>query len=149
MVGKSKKLPKKTQYLWQWRIGIVLLCVVVITAFFIKYSLWMLIPVAVIIFLSSLFVFIYMPKYFSSYSISSNEKAIIVCKGVIFKLTYVMPYPRMVFATVYSSPISKKLGVSGIIIKAARGWLILPEMDNADTERLASITAGKENENSI
>ncbi len=149
MVENAKKLPKKTQYLWQARIGTALLCVAAVTAFFIKFSLWMLLPTAIILFLSFLFVFAYLPRYFSSYSISSDGKAIIVRKGVIFKMTYIMPYPRMVFATVYSSPISAKLGVSGVIIKAARGWLILPEMDNADTERLVSVTAGENNENGV
>ena len=146
---KTIKLPKKTQYLWQIRFSVVLLSAAILSICFVGVSLWMILPAAIIILLWAIFVFLYLPRYFASFRIVCDKKAIIVNKGVIFKMTYIMPYPRMVYTTLYSLPISYKMGLSGVIIKAARGWLILPEMEKEKSARFILITMGEKNENNI
>lgn len=129
-------LPNKTKTIWQIRMVFVIsfLCFFIVL-FGYKYSwgLLLLIPIAVI---GLLVTFIYLPFYFKSYKITVQEDFISVSKGVIFKATNIMPYPRLIFVQSISTPLSSLFKMKIILLKAARGWLFLPEIENISAEFL-------------
>ncbi len=132
----SFTLPSKTRILWQLRIvlAFALLCAVV--AFFSRYTLWFLLPSAVIAALGLVFAFVYVPFYFKSYKIFVDDNSIKITKGVIIKTTQIMPFPRLVFAQSFTTPLSSLMKMKCIMLKAARGWILIPEIENSDAEYL-------------
>lgn len=129
-------LPRKTRFLWQLRIvmAFALLCAAV--AFFSRYTLWFLLPTAIIATIGLIFAFIYIPFYFNSYKITVDENSISITKGVIIKTTQIMPFPRLVFAQSFTTPLSSLVKMKCVMLKAARGWMIIPEIDSANAEYL-------------
>lgn len=129
-------LPKKTRVLWQLRIvfAFALLCTAV--AFFSRYTLWFLLPVAIIATLGLIFAFIYVPFYFKSYKITVDDNSISITKGVVIKTTNIMPYPRLVFAQSFTTPLSSVMKMKCVMLKAARGWILIPEIENVNADYL-------------
>ena len=105
-------LPSKTRVLWQIRIVFAFAVLCVAVAFFSRYTLWFLVPAAVIATLGLVFAFVYIPFYFNSYKISVDENSITITKGVIIKTTNIMPYPRLVFAQSFTTPLSSAMKLS-------------------------------------
>lgn len=130
------KLPSKTRILWQIRIvaAFALLCAAV--AFFSRHTVWFLLPAAVIAALGLAFAFIYVPFYFNSYKISVDENSITITKGVVIRTTNIMPYPRLVFAQSFTTPISSAMKLKSVMLKAARGWILIPEIENVNADYL-------------
>lgn len=129
-------LPKKTRILWQLRIvfAFALLCAAV--AFFSRYTLWFLLPAAIIATFGLGFAFVYVPFYFKSYKIAVSDNSISVTKGVIIKTTQIMPFPRLVFAQSFTTPLSLLMKMKCVMLKAARGWMLIPEIENVNAEYL-------------
>lgn len=129
-------LPKKTRILWQMRIvfAFALLCAAV--AFFSRFTLWFLLPAAIIATLGLLFAFIYVPFYFKSYKITVDDNSISITKGVIIRTTNIMPFPRLVFAQSFTTPLSQLMKMKCVMLKAARGWILIPEIENISADYL-------------
>lgn len=129
-------LPKKTKILWQTRTAVVFIILCLAVSFFSKYTFWFFLPAATIATLGLIFAFIYIPAYFNSYKITVDENSISVSKGVIIKTIQIMPFPRLVFAQSFTTPLSAFMKMKCVMLKAARGWLLIPEIENADAEYL-------------
>ena len=129
-------LPKKTRILWQMRIVLAFACVCAAVSFFSRYTLWFLLPAAIIAAMGLVFAFIYVPFYFNSYKITVDDNSISITKGVIIKTTSIMPYPRLVFAQSFTTPLSVMLKMKCVMLKAARGWILIPEIENVNAEYL-------------
>ncbi len=129
-------LPKKTRILWQLRIVFAFACVCAAVAFFSRYTLWFLLPAAIIATMGLIFAFIYVPFYFNSYKITVDDNSISITKGVIIKTTNIMPYPRLVFAQSFTTPLSAMMKMKCVMLKAARGWILIPEIENVNAEYL-------------
>ena len=129
-------LPKKTRILWQLRIVLAFACVCAAVSFFSRYTLWFLLPAAIIAAMGLVFAFIYVPFYFNSYKITVDDNSISITKGVIIKTTSIMPYPRLVFAQSFTTPLSVMLKMKCVMLKAARGWILIPEIENVNAEYL-------------
>ena len=129
-------LPQKTRVLWQIRIvlAFALLCAAV--AFFSRFTLWFLLPAAVIAALGLGFAIVYVPFYFKSYSISVDDNSISISKGVFFKTTQIMPFPRLVFAQSFTTPLATVMKLKCVMLKAARGWMLIPEIENVNADYL-------------
>lgn len=123
-------LPSKTRVLWQIRIVFAFAVVCVAIALFSRYTIWFLLPAAVIAIIGLVSAFIYVPFYLKSYKITVDQNSIIITKGLIIKTTNIMPYPRLVFARSFTTPISSMLKLKCIMLKAARGWILIPEIEN-------------------
>ena len=139
-------VPKVTKTLWQVRIALALLVINGVIVFLSVFTLWMLMPVVVLLALEALFIFLYIPKFFRSYKIEVHDGAIIVHYGVILKTTRIMPFARLVYLGGYSTPISRKKGLIGISIRAARGVLFLPEIETARATALFDAVSEGEKE---
>lgn len=129
---KENKIPEKTLFLWQIRIGV--LGAIPISALFIlsAVSLWFLIPAGVLTVLILMFLFWYLPRYFNSYEILFPKGAIIINRGVFIKTSHIMPFSRLVYAQSFSTPLAKAMGLAAVSLKAARSSVIIPEFSVND-----------------
>lgn len=129
-------LPRKTRVLWQLRIILAFAVLCAVVAFFSRYTLWFLLPTAIIAAIGLIFAFIYVPFYFNSYKITVDDNSISITKGVVIRTTNIMPYPRLVFAQSFTTPLSSALKMKCVMLKAARGWILIPEIENEHAEYL-------------
>lgn len=79
---------------------------------------------------------LFQPFYFNSYKISVDENSITITKGVVIRTTNIMPYPRLVFAQSFTTPISSAMKLKSVMLKAARGWILIPEIENVNADYL-------------
>ena len=103
---------------------------------FSRYTLWFLLPALIIASLGLCFAFVYVPFYFKSYKITVDENSISIKKGVIIKTTQIMPFPRLVFAQSFTTPLSQIMKMKCVMLKAARAWVLIPEIENTDADYL-------------
>ncbi len=129
-------LPEKTRVLWQIRISLVFVALCAVVAFFSQYSLWFLLPTAIFAAIGLAGAFVYVPFYFKSYKISVDESSISISKGIIIRTTNIMPFPRMVFAESFTTPLASFMGLKCVMLKAARGWILIPEIENENADFL-------------
>lgn len=129
-------LPKKTRILWQIRIIFIFIVLCAAVAFFSRYSLWFLLPAAIIATTGLLAAFIYVPFYFKSYKIFVDESSISISKGIIIRTTNIMPFPRLVFAESFTTPLASVMSLKCVMLKAARGWILIPEIENENADFL-------------
>lgn len=129
-------MPQKTRVLWQIRIVFAFAALCAAVAFFSRFTLWFLLPAAIIATLGLLFAFIYVPFYFKSYKIAVDDNSIIITKGVIIRTTNIMPFPRLVFAQSFTTPLSQLMKMKCVMLKAARGWILIPEIENINADYL-------------
>ncbi len=142
----ESRLPEKTLTLWQIRFTAVFAVLIGVLAFFLKYSKWLFIPISIIAVLGAVFIIWFLPLYFKSFIITVNDTAIKVSRGVFFKLTNIMPYPRLVFAQSFSTPVARRFGLTGVTLRAARGLLVIPEMNIDDAKVLLDgLSGGRKN----
>ncbi len=139
-------LPKKTRVLWQIRILIVFVALCVLVAFFSRYSLWFLLPAAIIATIGLMAAFVYVPFYFKSYKIAVDENSISISKGLIIRKTDIMPFPRLVFAESFTTPLASLMKLKCVMLKAARGWILIPEIENENAEFLLNNLRVKPND---
>ena len=91
---------------------------------------------AIIATIGLVFAFVYVPFYFKSYKITVDENSITITKGIIIKTTNIMPYPRLVFAQSFTTPLSQLMKMKCVMLKAARGWMLIPEIENINADFL-------------
>lgn len=139
-------LPKKTCLLWQLRIILAFACLCAAVSFFSRFTLWFLLPASIIAAIGLVFCFVYVPFYFKSYKILVDEYSIIIKKGVVFKTTNIMPYPRLVFAQSFTTPLSSAMKLKCVMLKAARGWILIPEIDSGNADYLINNLRMSKNE---
>lgn len=129
-------LPSKTRVLWQIRIVIAFALICATVSIFSRFSLWFLLPAAIIATLGLVATFIYIPFYFKSYTITVDDRSISISKGVFIKTTQIMPFPRLVFAQSFTTPVASLMKLKCVMLKAARSFILIPEIDNKNAEFL-------------
>jgi membrane protein YdbS with pleckstrin-like domain len=132
-------LSKKTLRLWQLRTAVITLILSVLLILWtgkVQY-LWIL-PVAIIL-LGVTGIFIYLPLYHRAWRLTADKNAVEVQSGVIIRVNRIMPYPRMIYAECYATPIGGLLGLEGMVLKAARTKLFLPELKKQETQKIIQI----------
>lgn len=140
---RESVMPRATLRLWQLRTGIITAVILLIFFRLCFVTLWMLIPMAVILSLSLIVALWYLPLYFRNFKVIFDDGAFMIHRGVFFKATYIMPYPRLIYVSAFSSPIARKMGLSGAVLKAARGWCFIPEIGKDDIKELINIASGE------
>lgn len=129
-------LPHKTKTIWQIRFVFVISFLCFFILLFGHNHYWIVLISAIIAIVGLLLTFIYLPVYFKSYKITVDEGFISVSKGVIFRSINIMPYPRLIFAQSITTPLSSLFKMKIILLKAARGWLFIPEIEDLSAEFL-------------
>ena len=85
----------------------------------------------------------YLPMLYKSFIIFADDDTVRLTYGVIFKTTQIMPYPRMIFAQGFSTPIARKLKLCAVSLKAARTQIFIPEINETDAKMLINTVAGE------
>ena len=85
----------------------------------------------------------YLPMLYKSFIIFADDDTVRLTYGVIFKTTQIMPYPRMIFAQSFSTPIARKMKLCAIGLKAARTQMFIPEINADDADKLINTVAGE------
>ena len=139
---KDIRLPKETKYLWCIRIAFPSAALLILFAFLCKLSLWLLIPLALTAVSAVFLIFWYVPLFIKNYNISIKNDAFVINTGVFLKTTYIMPYPRMIYVSSFSSPIARRLGICAVVMRAARGFILVPEIKIKDVEMISKKAEG-------
>lgn len=129
-------LSKKTRILWQIRIVLVFALLCAAVSIFSRFTLWFLLPAAIIATIGLISAFIYVPFYFKSYTIAVDTNSISITKGVFIEATQIMPFPRLVFAQSFTTPLAHAMNLKCVTLKAARGWILIPEIESSEAEFL-------------
>lgn len=126
---------KNTVILWQIRVVVmstILCAAAVYVSFAIKMKLFLAVAIISAIFtLKALLVFWYIPIYFKGYELAINENALIIKSGVILRHERIMPEPRLVYTERYRTPLSRVLGLSGLLLRATRAATFSAELPDA------------------
>ena len=138
------KLPKKTLDLWKIRLTIGVLLFFGLFSYFCHGYGWFLIATLVIICLYELAFFWYLPALFKTYQIKYINGAVIIESGVFIKITHIMPYTKMIYTQTLTSPLARFFGLKAVTLKAARSRILIPEIPEAEAERLTTVLAGNE-----
>lgn len=139
-------LGRKTKTLWQIRAGVLFLLLSGVFLFFLRYSLFYLIPLSAFAIVGALAVFWYLPAFFSKYSVFVGENSVVVTKGVFIEVSHIFPLKRLIFAGGYSTPVSRIFGLKGVIFRAARANLIIPEIDEKSADKLIFGVCGEKSD---
>ncbi len=131
---KENRLPKQTVLLWQIRIGLIGIILLIGISAFGLLTDWVLIGTAVAAAILVLLIFWYLPRYFKSYEILFPKGAVVINRGVFIKTTHIMPFSRLVYAQSFATPLAKKMGLAALTLKAARSTVIIPEFDAKDID---------------
>ena len=135
------RLPRKTLNLWKIRVTIaVLLFFGVFSYFFHSYDWFLPATLVVICLYEALFLW-YLPNLFKGYRIKYVNGAVVIESGVIIKMTHIMPYSKMIYAESITSPLAKAMGLSAVILKAARSRILIPELPANDTAKFIKALA--------
>ena len=131
---KENRLPKQTVLLWQIRIGLIGIILLIGISAFGLLTDWVLIGTAVVAAILVFLLFWYLPRYFKSYEILFPKGAVVINRGVFIKTTHIMPFSRLVYAQSFATPLAKKMGLAALTLKAARSTVIIPEFDAKDID---------------
>lgn len=131
---KENRLPKQTVLLWQIRIGLIGIILLIGISAFGLLTDWVLIGTAVAAAILVFLLFWYLPCYFKSYEILFPKGAVVINRGVFIKTTHIMPFSRLVYAQSFATPLAKKMGLAALTLKAARSTVIIPEFDAKDID---------------
>ena len=134
----------RTLFLWQLRVLIFGILCVGLCLYFAD-SLNFLNQIALIIAIINLFVIVvYLPIFFKTYKIELKDEAIIVNHGIIVKISHIMPYSRLIYAQSFSSPLARIFKMSMVTLKAARSWIIIPEIENESANIIIDYLSSEE-----
>ena len=140
-------LTKKTLRLWQVRTAAVVAVLAVAILIFFGAARYSIIATAVILVLGAAVIFVYLPIYHKMWRLTVDHTAVEVECGVIIRVNHIMPYPRMIYTNCYATPLGRMMGLEGLVLKAARGRLFLPELDSAEIVKILDVISGEERGN--
>ena len=87
---------------------------------------------------------LYLPAFFKGYEIILKGEAIIINYGVFIKTSHIMPYSRLIYAQSFATPLARILKVACLTLKAARGWIIIPETEVKSVKEVIASLAREE-----
>lgn len=120
---------RKTIILWQIRACAAFFAFALLFFVLAGSSLYFYVPAALVTVSGAAAVFWYLPAFFCNYTVHVGKTCVTVTRGIIIRTSRIMPYKRMVFASGYSSPLARLLGLQGVRLRAARADIRIPEMD--------------------
>jgi membrane protein YdbS with pleckstrin-like domain len=139
----SVTLPKKTLLLWQIRV-VMLTCVLLGSCLYFKDIIPFLSLVVVIVAaLGIVITFIYLPIFLKKFEILFKNEAIVINYGVFIKFSHIMPYPRLIYAQTFATPLASFFGVTALSLKAARSRIIIPEIPKDLAQRFMDSLSGE------
>lgn len=126
------KLPKRTLRVWQTRIFMV--AIILSAVLTILFSLYII--SAILLLVCAAVSFLYFPLLYRTYAITVTDSYISVERGVFIRSQKIMPRALLVYAESVSLPLSNALGLSAVILKAAKGYAVIPEIEKDKADQL-------------
>ncbi len=141
---ENKPLPKKTLILWQLRVLLLgIVCVALCLYFGAKFQKLNQIAFIISIIISAIILF-YLPAFFKGYKIELKGEAVIISYGVFIKISHIMPYSRLIYAQSFATPLARIFGMAMLTLKAARSWIVIPEMQKSNADAIISYLSSEE-----
>ncbi len=141
---ENKALPKRTLLLWQLRVLILGIVLVGICLYFgTKFQILNQIAFIVSVLIFAV-IFFYLPLFFKSYKIELKGEAIIISYGVFVKISHIMPYSRLIYAQSFATPLARIFGMAMVTLKAARSWIVIPEMQKSNADAIICYLSSEE-----
>lgn len=137
------KLGRKTLILWQIRVLVVCVILIALIMLFFRYSVYVIIPALLVLIAGIATLVWYLPALFRKQKIDVGENSIIVTRGVFVVTSHIMPYRRLVFAGGYSTPLARVFGLKGVILRAARASVVIPEIEDFEADKLIFALGGE------
>lgn len=138
---KQKILRADMSAMWLIRTIIILICALASTAALLYLSFIPILMWCCVSLFSALAIFlgiIYTPLYFKSITTKISENSICTTSGVIIRNSDIMKISSIQYATLISTPFSKKSGMNFIVLNALGGKLIIPFLKHSEAEELYS-----------
>lgn len=132
-------LPQKTRILWQIRAFFILVLLYAVVVSFCRIFLTALLPTTIVLAIGSVFVLLYISIYLKQYKINVNSSVLYITKGVFIKTTIIIPHIRLAYIKSFATPMMGWLKLRCIILKVARGWVLVPELDVINAEKLIKL----------
>lgn len=130
------KPEKRTVLLWQARIALIGICLSAIFVAFCSYGLFLLFSAVLTLALTCIALFWCLPNFFKTYTVKVTDSAVIIEKGVIIRVSHIMPFKRLVFAASHATPLGSFLNLKGVTLRAARSRVFIPEIDSKNARKL-------------
>lgn len=131
---KEFKLPLKTFFLWEIRLGLLVILLSLLLFWVLKSYLVFYVSAAVLVLL-----LIYIPLFFKSTKIKLSAEVLIIERGFLIKTAHILPRPRIIYASAVSLPLSRRLSLSAIEIKGTKARIFLPELNIKDVEEILKL----------
>ncbi len=136
---KQYTLPTATLFLWRVRLFVPVGALTLAACW-----LWVRLPVGwpialflALLWAAALFLALwYLPRRRRNYKITLSEHALLLQQGVFLHTQYLLPAPRMIYAELHSTPLTRAMGLCGLSLRAARGVLHLSPLARAQATEL-------------
>lgn len=140
-------VPRKTLYLWQFRISVIGLVLILLFVYLSRFAKGFLIGGVAVLLVCLAVILVYLPCFFKNCRCRIIKQSVVVERGVFIKTTTVFPFSRLIYTQTFTTPIAKCLGITCVGLKAARRRLFFPELTTEDSEGLTrAISGGKADE---
>ena len=134
----THKISKKSVILWE--IGFFLLWAMILGMI-----LWLFTPFTwlwhLLIWLMGVLLilaeFLYLPMLYSSINYSINDRLLIYRHGVFFHKQQIIYRDRIIYVSVYNTPVTPILGISSLVIAAAGAKVQIPFLNRKAAKQLA------------
>lgn len=131
----SLRLPRKSCVLWQIRLSVLALSIIIVVIFLDLYQKRALFAAAAVFIVWLFVVAVFLPRHFESYVITADNLYITINRGSLFKSQYIIPR-NFVLTRAISTPTTKRLGLVLITMKSADRWIVIPEINESDLKFL-------------
>ncbi|MBQ7725768.1 MAG: hypothetical protein IJT66_01345 [Clostridia bacterium] len=120
--------PLETLRLWRIRGTLALGVPLFFCLLFSLVRRWFLLPAFLLAAVVIWLIAFYFPRYFRSCRITFPENALLFRRGVWIQTIHLLPFPRLLYAQSLSTPLSRRMGLCALRLKAARYSLFVPEL---------------------
>ncbi len=110
----------------------------IISIFFVTAAVLTVTTVAAVV---VVIMYVYIPRFAASCSITLSDSAISVRRGVILRRNYVLPNPRLVYAERIQTPLGILFSTCAVNIRLARSSVLFEGLSIADADLILTYTA--------
>lgn len=132
-------LPQKTRILWQIRTFLFFVLLYSAVVSFCRIFPTALLPTTIVLAIGSVFVLLYISIYLKQYKINVNGSIVYITKGIFIKTTIIIPNIRLAYIKSFATPMMGWLKLRCIVLKVARGWVFIPELDVINAEKFIKL----------
>lgn len=142
---KCYRLPRHTLILWQVRALSVTAPLSICLLFLFK--MWGPIPfmigVVTLWAAGGIIIWFYLPRLWQSFIITVGEGAVRIKRGRIFINFHILPFLKTVYTLSFQTPLAKKIGFAGLMLKGPRSRIFIPELPKSHIDEIKNAVLGE------